>query len=186
MHINKKMSVNNTNNEYTFQEKCIRNILKQYGGMSEYPLDRKIMQEINTANDWFSGCQFMEYINHKLYAYLMEQGYGPTYVYWEDIDCDSDNEEVEGDGEEEEELISNETDETCPICLEAYDREIGRLKDGIQNSNYESNCPHWCCCMCWDTMSRQDNDTYSCPICKTDITDWLKTHYYSDSDDEEE
>jgi len=100
--------------------------------------------------------------------------------------CDCEDCLAELEEDEEEELISNETDETCPICLEAYDREIGRLKDGIQNSNYESNCPHWCCCMCWDTMSRQDNDTYSCPICKTDITDWLKTHYYSDSDDEEE
>ena len=79
----------------------------------------------------------------------------------------------------------NETDETCPICLEAYDREIGRLKDGIQNSDYESNCPHWCCCMCWDTMYKQDKDTYCCPICKRDITDWLKTHYDSDDDDDE-
>ena len=78
----------------------------------------------------------------------------------------------------------NETDETCPICLEAYDKEIGRLKDGIQNSGYESNCPHWCCCMCWDQMYKQYNDTYSCPICKRDITDWLKTHYDSDDEDE--
>jgi hypothetical protein len=79
----------------------------------------------------------------------------------------------------------NETDETCPICLEAYDKEIGRLKDGIQNSEYESNCPHWCCCMCWDTMYKQDKDTYCCPICKRDITDWLKTHYDSDDDDDD-
>ena len=78
----------------------------------------------------------------------------------------------------------NETDETCPICLEAYDREIGRLKDGIRNSDCESNCPHWCCSMCWDKMYRQDNDTDCCPICKRDITDWLKTHYDNDDDDE--
>ena len=78
----------------------------------------------------------------------------------------------------------NETDETCPICLEAYDKEIGRLKDGIQNSEYESNYPHWCCSMCWDTMYKQNNDTYCCPICKRDITDWLKTHYDSDDEDD--
>jgi hypothetical protein len=96
----------------------------------------------------------------------------------------SEDEEEERNGSKD--FPPNETDETCPICLEAYDREIGRLKDGIQNSGYESNCPHWCCCMCWDTMYKQNNDTYSCPICKMDITDWLKTHYDSDDDEEEE
>lgn len=122
---------------------------------------------------------------YKMYAYL--------YVirmdtdYWINL-SHSDNWNFEMDEPEQyngsKDFPPNETDETCPICLEAYDKEIGRLKDGIQNSEYESNCPHWCCCMCWDKMYRQNNDTYSCPICKRDITDWLKTHYDSDDEDE--
>ena len=122
---------------------------------------------------------------YKMYAYL--------YVirmdtdYWINL-SHSDNWNFEMDEPEQyngsKDFPPNETDETCPICLEAYDKEIGRLKDGIQNSEYESNCPHWCCCMCWDTMYRQNADKYQCPICKRDITDWLKTHYDSDDDDE--
>jgi hypothetical protein len=103
--------------------------------------------------------------------------------------------EEESDAEEEEEKESvevyngskvfppNETDETCPMCLEEYDKEIGRLKDGIQNSEYESNCPHWGCCMCWRGMYKQNKEKYCCPICRRDITDWLKIHY-DDEDDE--
>jgi len=102
-----------------------------------------------------------------------------------DLALDSDEEDVYNGSKD---FPPNETDETCPICLEAYDREIRRLKDGIRNSDCESNCPHWCCCMCWDTMYREDNDTDYCPICKRDITDWLKTHYEDDEeeDDDEE
>lgn len=81
----------------------------------------------------------------------------------------------------------NETDETCPICLEAYDRELGRLQDGIRNSDFESNCPHWCCCMCLEEMYKQHGGIECrCPICKRDITDWLEAHYEDDEEEEDE
>lgn len=80
-------------------------------------------------------------------------------------------------------LNTNETEDTCPICLRDYDRNT-LLQDGPQNSDFENPCPHWCCVECWDTIYHQYNDTDTCPICRADITDWLKSHYplYDDED----
>ena len=69
----------------------------------------------------------------------------------------------------------NETDETCPICLEAYGED--NPADSIRDSTYESNCPHWCCMPCWTKMLEQDQDEYCCPICKRDISNWLEENY---------
>jgi hypothetical protein len=133
---------------------------------------------------WWSNALTLSRI-YKMYAYMYVVRMGADY--WINL-SHTDNWNFEMEEPEQyngsKDFPPNETDETCPLCLEAYDKEIGRLKDGIQNSGYESNCPHWCCCMCWDTMYRQYKDTYCCPICKRDITDWLKTHYDSDDDDE--
>jgi hypothetical protein len=141
----------------------------------------------------------------KMYAYLFVVGKGA--YHWEE-EKDRFNEyvvaqqEVEDmsvvsdDSDEDEEpkevyngskdFPPNETDETCPICLEAYNRDSGKLKDGIRNSGYESNCPHWCCCMCWDEMYKQNKDEYNCPICKRDITEWIDETYGEDDDEEPE
>lgn len=71
----------------------------------------------------------------------------------------------------------NETDETCPICLEAYTAyflgERSR-KEGIRWSDHQSNCPHQCCIGCWLSMAKQQPEKYLCPICKRDITEWAK------------
>jgi hypothetical protein len=135
---------------------------------------------------------------YKMYAYLFVNQKGVDYwieqkdrlneyVVAQQADEASDMSVVSDEDEEPKEVYngskdfpSNETDETCPICLEAYDRDGGKLKDGIRNSNYESNCPHWCCCMCWDEMYKQDKDEYNCPICKRDITEWIKDQYGDD------
>jgi hypothetical protein len=69
----------------------------------------------------------------------------------------------------------NETDETCPICLEAYTEE--NPKDGIRCSDIPSNCSHYCCERCWYVIWGQHNDTNNCSICKRNITMWLSTHY---------
>lgn len=70
----------------------------------------------------------------------------------------------------------NETDETCPICLEAYTEDIleKRTKMGIRDSIFASNCPHRCCECCWKNIIKQNTtDKYCCPICKRDITNWV-------------
>jgi hypothetical protein len=69
----------------------------------------------------------------------------------------------------------NETDDNCPICLEAYTSQ--KMKDGIRCSDIPSNCSHYCCERCWYVIWGQQNDTNNCPICKRDITMWLSTHY---------
>ena len=66
----------------------------------------------------------------------------------------------------------NETDETCPICLEAYTEDNN--KEGIRWSDHQSNCPHQCCRSCWLGMAKQQPEKYLCPICKRDITKWAK------------
>ena len=139
---------------------------------------------------------------YKMYAYLFVNNKGVEYwieqknrlneyVVSQQLDEASDMSVVSDEDEEPKEVYNgskdfppNETDETCPICLEAYDRDSGKLKDGIRNSNYESNCPHWCCCMCWDEMYKQDKDEYGCPICKRDITEWIE-ETYGENDEEE-
>lgn len=81
-------------------------------------------------------------------------------------------------------LPPNETEDTCPICLRDYDRET-LLKDGIQNSDFNSLCTHWCCMECWYKIYYQHNEIDTCPICRADITEWLKSYYRPDSDSEE-
>jgi len=172
-----------------------------------------IVEMINKINKWYDdiyGEQWayespltLERI-YKMYAYLFVNDKGAEYwiqqkdrfneyVVAQQVDEASDMSVVSDEDEEPKEVYNgskdfppNETDETCPICLEAYDRDSGKLKDGIRNSNYESNCPHWCCCMCWDEMYKQDKDEYNCPICKRDITEWIDETYGEDDDEEPE
>jgi len=120
------MSVNNG-----FKSECIRGVMKKYGGENELPLEAKIMQEINNAYDFMSGCQFMEYINHKLFAYLMEKGYEPTYCHWEEIDCDSDTEE-----EEEEEDQDNFENKMCEYCSKSFLLSEPHYNDEEEDLNY--------------------------------------------------
>ena len=80
-------------------------------------------------------------------------------------------------------LPPNESENTCPICLRDYDRYT-LLKDGPQNSDCNSRCTHWCCIECWYEIYNKENDKDTCPICRADITEWLKSHYPLDNDDE--
>jgi hypothetical protein len=86
---------------------------------------------------------------------------------------------LENDEEEEyngtKDFPTNETDDNCPICLEAYTPQ--KKRDGIRCSDIPSNCSHYCCESCWYVIWGQENDTNNCPICKRDITMWLSTHY---------
>ena len=79
-------------------------------------------------------------------------------------------------------------DEQCPICFELYgeDGDFFRCKDGIENSEIISKCRHWCCVHCWQSIYNLHKENDYCPLCREDITDWLKTHYASEDEDEEE
>jgi len=77
------------------------------------------------------------------------------------------------------------SDEECPICYSEYSRELGILKDGICNSGYETNCTHWVCMDCCETLSEYED--VKCPLCREDWSYWLETHYgeaISDTDSE--
>ena len=96
-----------------------------------------------------------------------DSGYGAV----EDSDTESIEEEYNGTKD----FPPNETDDNCPICLDAYTSQ--KQRDGIRCSDIPSNCSHYCCESCWYVIWGQHNDTNNCPICKRDITMWLSTHY---------
>ena len=199
--INKAMNTE----EYDFYERwseydCSANRTYEYGIAETLALLNKIdkLYDDIYGEKWaYDTLTYKKVVN--MYAYLYVNSEGVEWLMLNKAEYDAYADEMDADDSEDEEceceeeiyngskdFPPNETDETCPICLEAYDRELGRLKDGIRNSIYESNCPHSSCCMCWDTMYKQNNDTYCCPICKRDITHWLKTHYNSDDEDDDD
>ena len=101
-----------------------------------------------------------------------DSGYGAVEdSETEDNDAESIDEEYAGTKD----FPPNETDDNCPICLDAYTSQ--KQKDGIRCSDIPSNCSHYCCESCWYVIWGQHNDTNNCPICKRDITMWLSTHY---------
>jgi len=106
------------------------------------------------------------------WAYAVVQGWGIDGV--KEIISDVLEEEAEAveiyNGTKD--FPPNETDETCPICLEAYTED--KNKEGIRWSDHQSNCPHQCCRTCWLGMAKQQPEKYLCPICKRDITEWAK------------
>lgn len=147
-----------------------------------------IIEMINVINNWYDNC-FGENWGYekpltysavlKQYAYVFVANQGVEF--WRD-QRERFNEFVAemGDDSEEEyngskDFPPNETDDNCPICLEAYTED--KKKDGIRCSDIPSNCSHYCCERCWYVIWGQHNDTNNCPICKRNITMWLSTHY---------
>jgi len=162
-----------------------------------------IVEMINKINKWYAdvfGEQWayaspltLERI-YKMYAYFFVNDKGVEYwieqkdrlneyVVSQQVDeasdmsvvSDEDAESVEEEYNGSKDFPSNETDDNCPICLEAYTEE--NPKDGIRCSDIPSNCSHYCCERCWYVIWGQHNDTNNCPICKRNITEWLSTHY---------
>jgi hypothetical protein len=150
-----------------------------------------IIEMINVINKYFDeefGDIFMKdnltyskIFKNYAYCFVARQGGG----FWRDqrelyneyvADMgDADAESVEEEYNGSKDFPPNETDEQCPICLEAYTED--KKKDGIRCSDIPSNCPHYCCERCWYVIWGQHNDTNNCPICKRNITMWLSTHY---------
>jgi hypothetical protein len=71
----------------------------------------------------------------------------------------------------------NETDDNCPICLDAYTPQ--KQRDGIRNSDeHKSKCPHYCCVPCWlELYDKNEGEKKRCPICRANITKWLDDNH---------
>ncbi len=69
-----------------------------------------------------------------------------------------------------------ETETCCPICFEEYSRERLILKHGIQNTDYgkDSKCKHWFCVNC--IMKMYFKNIYECPLCRTDISEFIEEY----------
>jgi hypothetical protein len=121
---------------------------------------------LNSRRDWFSPYTVSNTVNTWVYSRGMKQ-------WWKQIK------------DKLRQLPPNETEHTCPVCLRDYNRQT-LLKDGIQNSDFNSRCNHWCCMDCWAKIYYQHNEIDTCPICRADITEWLKSYYQPDSDSEDD
>lgn len=89
----------------------------------------------------------------------------------------------------------SESDDSCPICFEEYGKQPdgGFLcQDGKHNSNFAENCTHYFCVRCIRKMviigrcSCGSLKITQCPMCREDWTEYLESHYRSESDSEEE
>jgi hypothetical protein len=50
--------------------------------------------------------------------------------------------------------------------------------DGPLNSDCITECIHWACASCWENIYENGNgNTYKCPFCREDISEWLIGHY---------
>jgi len=95
----------------------------------------------------------------------------------EDSETESDAESVEEEYTGSKDFPPNETDDNCPICLEAYTPQ--KQRDGIRNSNeHKSKCPHYCCVPCWlELYDKNEGEKKRCPICRANITKWLDDNH---------
>ena len=126
---------------------------------------------------------------YKMYAYMHAMQKGVEHwklqsSFWNhDMDNISDTESVEEEYNGTKDFPPNETDDNCPVCLEAY--TVQKQKDGIRNSDeHKSKCPHYCCCDCWlELYEKNEGEKKRCPICRANVTDWLESvipSYYPD------
>ena len=115
---------------------------------------------------------------YRMYAYMYVVRMGADY--WINL-SHTDNWNFEMEEREQyngsKDFPPNETDETCPICLEAYTPQ--KQKDGVRNSDeHKSKCPHYCCVPCWvELYDKNEGEKKRCPICKANITKWLDDNH---------
>ena len=75
----------------------------------------------------------------------------------------------------------------CPLCYAAYGRQEDDTflcRDGIDNSDFETDCTHYICTQCAQELAKREE--IRCPLCREDWTDWIHSVYYSDEEDEED
>ena len=81
----------------------------------------------------------------------------------------------------------------CPICYKKYGEQTDDgnwflCKDGIDNSNFRDTnpCKHYFCVCCLKNMFNHGEVPYTCPLCRSDITEWLEEGYNDDDDDDDD
>lgn len=150
-----------------------------------------IIEMINQINEWSEDKLGHKWdfgtLTHskiyKMYAYVHAMRKGVEHWkflsgFWNhDIDIVSDTESVESVDEEytgTKDFPPNETDDNCPVCLEAYTPQ--KQRDGVRNSEYKVKCPHYCCCDCWlELYEKNEGEKKRCPMCRANVTDWLES-----------
>lgn len=82
--------------------------------------------------------------------------------------------------------------EECPVCFIERDDPFV-IWDSPENSGWDTGCSHWLCTRCWAEIREAAIcpeccvvHTVCCPICRTDVTDWIEDAYGTDSDSEPE
>jgi hypothetical protein len=84
-----------------------------------------------------------------------------------------------------------DNEDECPICYVTYgEQPDGEFitKDGINNSDHISDCKHYFCYPCWKKIYiKTVNERFvGCPLCRADVTCWLKSHYCVYVEEEED
>jgi hypothetical protein len=145
-----------------------------------------IIEMINKINKW-SEDEFGETWTYespltynkiyKMYAYMYAMQCGVEHWkfqsgFWNhDIDNASNTESAEEEYTGTKDFPSNETDDNCHICLDAYSSQKLRF-EGVRNDEYKEKCHHYCdfcCCDCWLEMSaKKIGEKDRCPICKAE------------------
>lgn len=68
------------------------------------------------------------------------------------------------------------TYDNCPICYEP--RDYAPI-DGPSNSDIPTECRHFLCIHCWENIWELGKS--ECPICRTNVVEWLYSHYPMDT-----
>ena len=151
-----------------------------------------IIEMINQINEWsknelghkwdFGVLTHSKIYKMYAYVYAMRRGvehWKHTSGFWNhDMDDeDSDTESIEEEYTGTKDFPPNETDDNCPICLDAYTPQ--KQRDGIRNSDeHKSKCPHYCCVPCWlELYDKNEGEKKRCPICRANITKWLDDNH---------
>ena len=55
--------------------------------------------------------------------------------------------------------------------------------DGPMNSDVPTRCTHWACVICWEEIANSDK---RCPICREDLSAWIRRHDAETSESDED
>ena len=87
-------------------------------------------------------------------------------------------------------MTSIDSNDICPMCSKSYCDETGCC-DGSKNCDWESRgyttCDCWACMDCWKSVKLNSDREYLCPMCNTNLTDWISSvvEAYNDEKNDE-
>jgi hypothetical protein len=176
---------------YDFQEKWAeQRDASQYEALVMIEMINQIFKwnedENGISEKWWVDALTISKI-YKMFAYMYVVRCGVEHwkdqsVAWTEYIAEMGDNDAEEEYTGTKDFPPNETDDICPICLEAYTWR--KQKDGIRNSEYKVKCPHYCCCDCWlELYEKNEGEKKRCPICRANVTDWLESvipSYYPD------